>query len=203
MKYGFYFILSLTLMLVSCDPDPAGPESDCTLMSPYLVANNETNETHVYNISSLPPTEIKNGTLEYDLFYQEFSLFHQNLYPYPYNEYWISAITFNNDQTAAIHYRNNTPIVYEYSKDDCQVEFTSGDKLVKGELVNGGSEIEVRRYAIYDHQLLGMHNDTFLFLEFRNHEFKTLETVITEFAQDNPGLYDTVAIELVINTSKK
>ena len=69
--------------------------------------------------------------------------------------------------------------------------------------MNGGSEIEIRRYAIYDHRLLGMHNDTFLSLEFRNYEFKNLEETITEFALDNPGIYDTVAIELVINTSKE
>ena len=48
-----------------------------------------------------------------------------------------------------------------------------------------------------------MHNDTFLSLEFRNYEFKNLEETITEFALDNPGIYDTVAIELVINTSKE
>lgn len=189
--------------MFSCDPDNAGPETGCELNSPYDITSNGTNETHIFDIRPNPPLEIKNGTLEYDLFYQEISLFHNDMYPYPYNEYFIDSVSFDGGTAAFIKYSHNSTKEYNFIRNDCHIDLQNADQTLYCELRSGGDEISIKRYAIYNHQLLNHIRDTFLFLEFRNYEFKSLEKVIAEFASDNIGNYDTVAIELIYNESKE
>lgn len=78
------------------------------------------------------------------------------------------------------------------------------------ELTQGGDEISEQRFAIYDHKskrvtidTLSFISDSFTFIEYRLGPFLSYEDIIKEFANDNPGLYDTVAVELVQNRTKE
>lgn len=57
--------------------------------------------------------------------------------------------------------------------------------------------------GLYDHKMPRLNRDTFHFIEFRLSPFASYEEIIKQFALDNPGKYDTIAIERVQNRTKE
>ena len=67
------------------------------------------------------------------------------------------------------------------------------------ELIKSGKEISEKRFAIYDYKRNTHSQDSFSFIEFRLGSFASYEDIIRQFAKDNSGRYDTIAIEMVQN----
>lgn len=211
MKYKNYFILSLLISVVSCKDDPTGPEMDCHLNDLYVQDYHFVNAAKVFDVRTDPPKEIKNGTIEYDMFYQ-WALHHDdNPVPIPYSDYFIDSIKFLSPASVEIHiYETDLSKIYSYTRNDCGLELTSPNGELHLELTHGGDEVSEQRFAIFDHKskrvtidTLSFISDSFTFIEYRLGPFLSYEDIIKEFANDNPGLYDTIAIELVQNRSKE
>jgi|SRR5688572_25013008 len=211
MKIHFTLSILLLVFLISCDPEPDGPETDCHILQNYKLDYHGINAPKVFDIRTDPPLEIRNGTLEYDLFYQWVNLHDDNPVPYPYSEYFIDSVSFISQTTAEVRiFEINSSRLYEYIRSDCQVEMESTDRNLHFELVESGDEISETRFAIYDHKsrrvmidTLSFIDDTFPFIEFRLGHFASYEEIIRQFALDHQGQYDTIAIEQVENKTKE
>ena len=197
MKLIHILLLSCTGLILSCDPEPDGPETGCTLRPLYDLDYHFVTAAKVYDIRKSSPLEIRNGTLEYDLFYQYLRLTHNGDNPWPYNHYFVYSAFFDGPDQSILHFTNVDVFDYEFVLDDCQIDFFRPGDTLHAELIMDGNEITFDRYAIYDHSIAGNGTDTFTFLEFRNQEFKTYKEMIADFAKENADKYDTVAIELV------
>ena len=195
--------LLFIMVCCSCKKDPTGPETDCELLSHYDFDYGFVQAAKVYDVRTNPPTEIKNGILEYDLFYQFLFLRDEDPAPYPYNEYFMDSINFPDDHTAVLHFWKDYDRIYTLHRDDCQVDLTSQDDSLHMELTQGGDEINSWRFAVYEHVLPKPLLDSFIFLEWREGAFLSYENVIRQFALDYPGQYDTIAIELLHNRTKE
>jgi hypothetical protein len=192
------------MIFTSCDPEPTGPELDCHLLPLYNLEFHAVDAAKVFDVRTDPPTEIKNGTLEYDLSYQWVFLHDDDPVPFPYSEYFIDTVQFIDDQTAKVQifegdqFRN-----YTFNRNDCQIDMMSAEDDLHFELTRSGDEIAEQRFAIYEHQMPRPARDTFLFIEFRLGPFESYESIIKQFALDHPGVYDTIAIERVRNKTRE
>jgi len=211
MNYKHYLILTLLIPTLSCKEGPTGPEMDCHLNDLYLLDYHFINAPKVFDVRTVPPKEIMNGTIEYDLFYQWFFHRDDDPAPIPYSNYFIDSITFLSPSSVEVHlFKSEVSTIYSYARNDCGLELTSPDGELHLELTQGGDEISEQRFAIYDHKskrvtidTLSFISDSFTFIEYRLGPFLSYEDIIKEFANDNPGLYDTVAVELVQNRTKE
>lgn len=197
MKLIQILLLSCTGLILSCDPEPDGPETGCNLRVLYDLNYHFVTAPRVYDIRKSSPLEIRNGTLEYDLFRQWQRLTKYGDNPWPYNHYFVYSSFFDEPDQSILHFTNVDVLDYEFVRDDCQIDFFRPGDTLHAELIMDGNEITFDRYAIYDHSIASDGTDTFTFLEFRNQDFKTYKEMIAEFAKDNAGKYDTVALELV------
>lgn len=204
-------ILILLSTALSCNPDPTGPEMGCHLKELYVQDDHFVKAAKVFDVRTDPPKEIKNGTIEYDLGYQMIFRFQDDPVPYPYSEYFIDSIDFLGPATVEIHiFESDASKIYSFTRDDCGLELTAQDHELHLELTNGGDEIAEQRFAIYDHSSkwvtidsLSFLSDTFSFIEFRLGPFASYEEIIKQFAEDHPGVYDTIAVELVQNRTRE
>lgn len=211
MKYKHYLILTLFIPTLSCKDDPTGPEMDCHLNDLYVLDHHFVNAAKVFDVRTDPPKEIKNGRIEYDLFYQWVFNHDDNPVPIPYSNYFIDTIDFLSPSSVEVHfYESDVSTIYSYTRNDCGLELNSPEGELHLELTHGGDEISEKRFAIYDHKsrrvtidTLSFISDSFTFIEYRLGPFLSYEDIIKEFANDNPGLYDTVAVELVENKTKE
>ena len=90
-------IISVGMMFMwACDPEPTGPESNCNLLPSYQLDYGFLKASRVFDVRTDPPTEIVNGTLEYDLGYQWVFRHDDFPVPYPYSEYFLDSIVFVN-----------------------------------------------------------------------------------------------------------
>nr|MBP8086380.1 hypothetical protein [Saprospiraceae bacterium] len=127
------------------------------------------------------------------------------------SEYFIDSIDFLSPATVEIHiFESDSSTIYTYTRDDCGLELTALDHQLHLELINNGDEITEQRFAIYDHSsrrvMIDSHSfisDTFSFIEFRLGPFASYEDIIHQFAKDHPGVYDTIAVELVQNKTRE
>ncbi len=202
MKYILY-ILSLSFVFACSDPEPTGPESNCDLMSLYKIGFNSVHASDIFDVGISPEKEINDITLKNVFFYQYIFYLAFDQRPFPYNEFSIDTVWFHQDLTATIEYIERGPKHYSFTQNDCQVGLLAGDDVIKAELVDGGEEIFINQYAIFDLQQTNEFRDTFVFIEFRPEEFKSAAEVIAEFAADHPGEFDTVAIQLIENRSNE
>ena len=197
-------LLSLiTMFVTSCDPEPAEPETNCDLNSEYIFGYRSLFASKVFDVSTDPPSEITNGTLEYDLTYQWVFARDQVPVVYPYNEYIGERVSFFNDTTAVITYIKDFERSYTVKRSDCQLDLFSPVDTLHMELFKSGEEISFKRYAIFNHQLIRPQRDSFLFIEFREGNFVSYEEIVKQFALEHPGEYDTIAIELVQNSTRE
>lgn len=204
MKFNLYLISLLVFALTSCDKEPTAPESDCHILQSYKLGYHAVMTSNVFNIRTDPPSRIKKLGLENGLSYQLIRLHNDDPVPYPYSEYFIDSISFESPTKAEVRiFEINTSREYDYERNDCQIEMESIDGNLHFELFKSGDEISEKRFAIYDHQMSSSHIDTFLFIEFRLGHFSSYEEIINQFAKDNAGKYDTIAIELVQNRTKE
>jgi hypothetical protein len=204
MKINLILSSIILVLVVSCDPDPTGPESNCEIYQNYVLGYHGVDEAKVFDLRIDPPAEIKNGSIEYRLSSQLIFTHALNPTPYPYSEYFIDSVDFANTNMALISfYEQNTSRTYSFDSSDCQIDLTSTEGDLHLELTDGGQEISEQRFAIYEHKTQSSNLDTFLFLAFRLGAYSTYEEVIAQFARDNTGMYDTVAIELVQNRTQE
>lgn len=198
-------IISLALITaVSCDPEPTGPESDCHLLPIYKLDYHAIDAPKVFDIRPDSPIEISNGLIEYELFYQWFFLHDDIPTPYPYSEYFIDTIEFLDETMVDVKvFESDFHRIYDFRRDDCQIELESPEGKRHLELTNSGDEVSEQRFAIYDHKMSTLIMDTFLFIEFRTGDFISYEELIKQFVMENPGQYDTISIELVHNKTKE
>ena len=211
MKYKHYLILTLLIPTLSCKDDPTGPEMNCHLNDLYIQEYNFVNAAKVFDVRTDPPKEIKNGRIEYDLYNQWIFSLDDDPVPVPYSDYFIDSIEFLGPASVEIHiYETDLSKIYSYTRNDCGLDLTSSDGELHLELTQGGDEISEQRFAIYDHKskrvtidTLSFISDSFTFIEYRLGPFLSYEDIIKEFANDNPGLYDTVAVELVQNRTNE
>lgn len=211
MKLIKLIITAGTIGILSCYPEPSGPEMDCNLQPLYKLDYHFLKASRVFDVRTNPPTEIKNGTLEYDLGYQALDLFRDKPVPYPYTEYFIDTIEFIDQSTVNVKiHESDFERLYDYMRDDCQIDLESPEGNLHLELTHSGEEITEKRFAIYDHKsrrvtidTLSFISDTFLFIEFRLGPFATYEEIIKQFALDHPGQYDTIAMEQVENRTRE
>lgn len=211
MNYKHYLILTLLIPTLSCKDDPTGTEMDCHFNDLYVQDYHAVKAAKVFDIRTDPPKEIKNGSIEYDLSSQLILLHDDDPIPFPYSEYFIDTIEFLDPATVEIHLLESDVFrIYYYTRNDCGLELSSPDGELHLELTHGGDEVSEQRFAIFDHKSkrvtidsLSFISDSFTFLEYRLGPFLSYEDIIKEFANDNPGLYDTVAIELVQNKTKE
>jgi hypothetical protein len=211
MKYRNYFMLSLLFSVFSCKDGPTGPEMNCHLNDLYIQDNHFLNAPKVFDIRTDPPKEIRNGSIEYSLSYQW--VFHKDddPVPYPYSEYFIDSIRFPSPASVEVHiFESDLSTLYSYTRNDCGLELTSPNGKLHLELTNSGDDLSEQRFAIFDHRSkrvtidsLSFIIDTFSFIEYRLGPFLSYEDIIDQFAKDNPGMYDTVAIELVQNKTRE
>ena len=204
MNFKIPFFIIFMATFTSCDPEPTGPESDCDLRPFYGLQYHGVDANKVFDVRPSTPLEIKNGTLEYDLFYQWAFLQDEDTIPYPYNEYFIDSITFKSESSVEVgFFDNDLSNTYDYIRNDCQIELSSAEGDLHLELIHKGDEIAEQRFAIWEHRMPRPNRDTFLFIEFRLDPFASYEEIAKQFALDNPGLYDTIAIERVQNRTKE
>jgi hypothetical protein len=184
---------------------------DCHLNDLYVQDYHFVNAAKVFDIRTDPPKEIKNESIEYKLFYQ-WALHHDdNPVPVPYSDYFIDSIHFLDPGSVEVHiFESNSSKIYSYTRNDCGLDLTSADGELHLELTNGGEEVSEQRFAIFDHKSkrvtidsMPFISDTFSFIEYRLGPFLSYEDIISQFAKENPGLYDTVAIELVQNKTRE
>lgn len=211
MNYKHYLILILLIPTLSCKDDPTGPEMGCHLNDLYVQDYHSVKASKVFDVRTDPPKEIKNGSIEYGLSLQLINRHRQDPIPAPYSDYIIDSIKFLSPASVEIHiYETDLSRIYSYTRNDCGLELTSPDGELHLELTHGGDEVSEQRFAIFDHKSiwvtigsLSFISDSFTFIEFRLGPFLSYEDIIKEFAKDNPGLYDTVAVELVQNRTKE
>ena len=203
MKFKLLALYLAITTCSSCDPEPIGPEKNCHLLPNYKLDRHAVEAAKVFDVRQNPPLEIKNGTLEYDLFYQWVFLHDDVPVPYPYSEYFIDSIEFINETSAIVrNFESDEFRNYEVERNDCQLELESTDGILHLELINSGDEISEQRFAIYEHAMPRPNRDSFLFIEFKLGPFSSYQDIIKQFAQDNPGKYDTIAVERVQNRTK-
>ncbi len=203
MKYLICMITSLGITFTSCDRGPTGPETDCELLATYKLDYHAIEASKVFDLRMDPPLEIRNGTIEYDLSHQSFYILNHKPSTYPCSEYFIDTIEFFNETTAIVKIlESHLQRSYTVERDDCQLALHSPDGDLSFQLTSGGDEISEQRFAIYDHKMAATGLDTFLFIEFRTGSFMSYEEIIRQFSKDNPGVYDTVAVEQVVNRTK-
>jgi hypothetical protein len=204
MKFELFIIYTLLIVLSSCDPEPSGPESDCTLNGLYKLDYHAIDASKVFDLRSDPPLEIRNGTIEYDLGHQSFNILNHSTPVYPCSEYFIDTIAFPNETNAIVKIlERDFQRLYTVARNDCQLALNSPEGDLYLQLTSGGDEISEKRFAIYNHSIAANGLDTFQFIEFRTGSFKSYEEIISQFSKDNPGMYDTVAVELVVNRTKE
>jgi hypothetical protein len=211
MKIQIILYSLILISIISCDPVPDEPETDCHLLPGYKLNYHSVLAPKVFDVRTSPPTEIRNGTIEYDLFYQLLSLHDDIPVPYPYSEYFIDSIGFPDVNTAEVRiFESNVIYTYDYDRNDCQLDLESANRNLHLELQKSGEEIAESRFAIYDHKsrrvtidTLSYISDTFPFIEFRLGHFDSYEDIIKQFALDHPGQYDTIAIERIQNRTKE
>ncbi len=211
MKSKNYLILFLLSSAFSCKDDPTSPEMDCHLNDLYVQDYHSVKASKVFDVRTDPPKEIKNGSIEYKLSGQVINKFNEDPVPYPYSEYFIDSIDFVGPSSVQIHiFESDTSKVYSFTRDDCSIELTAPDGQLHLELTRGGDDITEQRFAIYDHSsrwvTIDSHSfisDTFAFIEFRLGPFSSYEEIINQFAKDHPGVYDTIALELVQNKTRE
>ena len=193
----FYFAITI---IISCDPEPAGPESNCTLQPLYKLNHHFIAAGKVFDIRTDPPKEIKNGKIEYGLNLQFIFSQINKPFTYPYTEYFVDSIEFSNPNWALVKiFESDNFRTYEYFRIDCQIELESSEGNMLLELTKSGEEISEKRFAIYDYKRNKHNQDSFSFIEFRLGSFASYEDIIRKFAKDNSGKYDTIAIEMVQN----
>ena len=203
MHFRLITLFLLFLSSVSCKKEPTGPETDCNALDNYTIGYKAIDAPKVFDVRTNPPTEIINGTLEFDLFYQFWLVRDDQPGEYPYFEYLIDSIRFPNDQSAVVYFWKGSERNYLLHRNDCQLNLEASDDTLHLELTDAGEEINSWRYAIFNHYMPRPNRDTFLFIEFRDGTFKSYEKIIQEFAADYPGEYDTISLERVVNTSKE
>lgn len=196
-------VLGVFISIASCQSEPAGPERDCHILSLYELTYHAVEAPKVFDVRTNPPREIRNGTIEYNLFYQWVFLHDRVPVPYPYTEYFIDTVEFLSGSTAIVKsFESDLSRTYQVTRDDCQIDLESPEMILHFELRESGDEIAEHRFAIYEHRLKQSVLDTFVFIEFRLGPFSSYEDIIKQFAQDNQGKYDTIAIERVQNRTK-
>lgn len=204
MKIKALFICIGMIGTLSCDPEPTGPETNCNLLPVYELDYHFLKASRVFDVRTNPPTEIVNGTLEYDLGYQWVFLHDDVPVPYPYSEYFIDSIEFVNQSLVDVNiYQSNLGQTYDFVRNDCQLDLESPEGKLHLELSHSGDEIAETRFAIYNHSMPRPNRDTFLFVEFRLGPSASYEEIIKQFALENPGQYDTIAIEQVENRTRE
>jgi hypothetical protein len=211
MKYKIYLSLCVMIAALACKDEPSGPETDCDLHDLYIQDHHFVTAAKVFDIRTDPPTEIKNDTIEYKLYYQWAFHHDDDPVPVPYNEYFIDTIAILDQSTVRVHFfESEVSRIYSFTRNDCGMELTSAEGPLHLELIHGGDEMIEQRFAIYDHRkkrvtidTLSFKLDTFSFIEYRLGAFASYEDIIAQFAADHPGEYDTVAIERVQNKTKE
>lgn len=206
MKFKIYIISPFLLLITfaSCDPEPTGPEKDCELHAVYKLNFHAIDASKVFDLRADPPLEIRNGTIEYDLSHQSFFILNHMPSLYPCSEYFIDTIEFINETDAVVKIlESDFQRSYTVTRNDCQLNLNSPEGVLNPELSSGGDEISVIRYAIYSHEIAGTGLDTFRFVDFMPGSFKSYEEIIDQFSKNNPGVYDTVAIERVVNRTNE
>jgi hypothetical protein len=172
----------------------------CQLNSNYKVNYFRGDAAKAFNISSSLPIEIQSQTVEYGLYNQWSSSLFKSPIPYPYTDYYVSKIDFINDSLALVKFiHSDTTKEYYYLSNECQVELKSKKNRLMLNLTNGGNEFSEQRFVIYEYKLTNKMRDTFMFIEFRNEQLKSYEEIIKIFAQENIGIYDSIAIERITN----
>jgi len=197
MKLFRILFLCCAGLIAACDPDSEEPETGCNLIAIYDLDYHFVTAAKIYDIRKSPPLEIRNGTIEYDLFWQWQRLTDNGDNPWPYNHYFVYSAFFDEPDQSILHFTNVDVFDYEFVRDDCGIDFFRTGDTLHAELIMDGNEITFDRYAIYDHSIAGNGTDTFTFLEFRDKDFKSYKEIVAEFAKDNAGQYDTIGIELV------
>src|SRR5690606_1950695 len=97
--------------------DPTDPEMNCHLNDLYVQDYHSVQAPGVFDIRTDPPMEIRNGTIEYDLFYQGFFHLNNDPVPYPYSEYFIDSIKFLGPATVEINiFESATSKIYSYTR---------------------------------------------------------------------------------------
>lgn len=105
-----------------------------------------------------------------------------------------------NDSLAAVKFGfSDLTLEYKYLINKCEIQLEAHKSKLRIELSNSGTYLSEQRYVIYEYKLTNQKRDTFLFIEFRNEPFSTYEDVIKLFAMENPGKYDSVAVERIKN----
>lgn len=205
------FLLAIPVLHLQCKDEPTGPEMNCALLDAYSLEYHFVTAGKVFDIRTNPPAEIKNDIIEYGLYYQ-WALHHDDSpVPAPYHNYFIDSIRFVSPDEARVHiFESNQSNIYTYTRNDCGIDLHSAENDLHLEFTQGGDEVTEKRFAIYDHrskyaevQSMMVRLDTFSFLEYRLGPFSTYEEIIKQFALDNTGLYDTVAIELIVNKTRE
>lgn len=211
MTSKYYFILTILIAAIACKEDPTGPEMNCHLHDLYVQDYHSVKASKVFDIRTDPPKEMKNGSIEYALSAQLINRHREVPIPAPYSGYFIDTIQFLDQALVEVHLlESEASDIYSYTRNDCGLELMSPDGELHLELTHGGDEVSEQRFAIFDHSskrvtidTLSFISDTFTFIEYRLGPFKSYEDIIREFAKDNPGIYDTIAIELVQNKTKE
>lgn len=200
MKFHITSISIFLIAFTSCDPEPIGPEKDCELQVVYKLNYHAIDASKVFDLRAHPPLEIRNGAIEYDLSHQSFFILNHFPATYPCSEYFIDTIEFFNETDAIIKIlESDFQRSYTVSRNDCQLALNSPEGDLYLQLTAGGDEVSEQRFAIYNHETSAIGLDTFRFIEFRTGSFNSYEEIIHQFSLDNPGAFDTVAIERVVN----
>jgi hypothetical protein len=184
---------------------------NCQLKDLYIQDYHFLKASKVFDLRTVPPTEIKNGSIEYKLSGQ-WAYQHDDFpVPYPYSEYFIDSIVFLDPADVEIHiFESEHSKIYSYTRDDCGLDLESSSGNLHLELTHGGEELTEQRFAIFDHSsktviinTMPIVVDTFRFIEYRLGAFSSYEEIIKQFAFDHPGEYDTMAIELIQNKTRE
>lgn len=196
------FISSL-LLLFACDPEPTGPEMNCELLSSYDLGYFAVKAGKVFDIGETPPKELRNGFIEYDLVHQFFGLTFNNPDPPPYDRYFIKHVLFLDNNLAEIKYFENDSFQYQFLRNDCQIDFFIANDTIHAELIDGGEEVSIEKYAFFDYYTKPNGLDTAVFIEFRRKDFKSTDEIIVDFVKDHSGEFDTVGVELVVSRTQE
>ncbi len=199
MKIRLYQII-LLIIFTSCDPEHGDPKTDCELQPIYELDYFSADAAKAFNISSNVPVEIHNQKVGYGLYNQWSAYLFNKQAPYPYSEYYITRIEFLNNSLAVVKFGfSDLTQEYKHLINKCEIQLEAHKSKLTIELSNSGTALSEQRYVIYEYKLTNQKKDTFLFIEFRNEQFSTYEDVIKLFAMENPGKYDSVAVERIKN----
>lgn len=192
-----YQIFIVFIIIISCHDTI---DVECNLKPHYGGVVSVLKRGKIYDMSTSNVKEIPNENLITRLTSQAVSNYHRHTTPGPYGRYWMKELSFIDDEHVVIHFRDSISHEYYFNRHDCTVDLVDGKETFQIESIDKGDKILMERYAIFYYlpsSTPGL--DTFIYIESRGRNQLSEFEVISKFAKENKGLYDTVAIEMMEN----